>query len=406
MATALGSRAGRKARPCSICKKSHAPWWNSEKGAWYLCLPKIGEPGKYRKISLGDDHDKALERWHRIEAGLESDGSTSGPTTTNDGILVGELVNLFLDSPASAPSPERYKITKNFLREFARGFGGLPVSALRVGGVNKIEKWIAAHKNWNGCIPDVVCRIRRLFNWATDEGYIPGSPVRSLKKPRYNIRVSWFTAEQEAAILSVANSHFAAGFRMLILTGARPDEICSLTSDNVHEDRKNGLYLLVDHKTQKKTSKQRKIYLKTEAQELLREQMKKFPSGRLFRSNNKTTDGNRPPLSPEYFAHALREITKKPECKKLGLDDYEIVGRTKLGKPKKQYKYVAYTTRHTFAQRHLTGVYRDAKGEPIIMSFEVVAAYLGNTARMVEEIYGHLCDQADFLQARLDGKPV
>ena len=282
MSTASRSRLGRRHKPCSICKKTHAPWWNSEKGRWYLSLPVTGTPGKWRKVSLGDDHDKAIERWHRIEAGLESTDPLAMPTATTDTVLVGELINLFLDSKSAAPSPKRYKITKRFLQEFARSFGAMPVAALRVGGIEKIERWLDAHKNWNGCRPDVVGRIRRLFNWSAQQGYIPSSPVAGLKKPRYNVRVSTFSPEQIEAILAEANDFFARGFRMLLLTGCRPDEICSLTDSDVHEDS-SGLYLLVNHKNQRHTGKPRRVFLVPEAAQIIREQQAKY-KGRLFRS--------------------------------------------------------------------------------------------------------------------------
>lgn len=188
MSTAVGSRLGRRYAPCPICKKNHSPWWNAEKGAWYLTLP-TEEKGKYRKISLGDDHDKAIDRWHRIEAGLEV---AALPTSTTDTILVGELVNHFLAAESTRLKPKRYKNTERFLRHFAEGFGAMSVAAMRVGGVPKIERWIDSHKKWCGCRADVVQRIRRLFNWSVENNLIPSSPVKSLKKPSYGIRVVLF----------------------------------------------------------------------------------------------------------------------------------------------------------------------------------------------------------------------
>lgn len=249
----------------------------------------------------------------------------------------------------------------------------MPVAALRVGGIEKIERWMDAHKNWNGCRPDVVGRIRRLFNWSAQQGYIPSSPIAGLKKPRYNVRVSTFTPEQVESILAEANDFFARGFRMLLLTGCRPDEICRLRDTDVYEDS-SGLYLLVNHKNQRHTGKPRRVFLVPEAAQIIREQQAKY-KGRLFRSGNKTSNGVRPPVSPEYFGHALRMICKKPRCKKLGLDEHEVIGG------KRQYRYVPYTTRHTFAVRYLTGFYKDAKGRQIILNYGEVAALLGNTAK-------------------------
>lgn len=405
----VSTRFGRRHKPCSICRKKHPVWWNSSKGRWFLSVEK--DDGGFRQVNLGPDHDEAIAKWHRIEAGIESvetPATAVAFTGTGEGLLIGDLVDGFLASlrtkiELGELTEKRYKTSRRFLLRFVKHFGGSPVGSLRIGGVDRINDWLKNQKTWARCRADVVSRIRQLFNWGTKSGHVASpSPIAALEKPKFNIRVTTFSPEQIEAILSVANDFFARGFRMLLLTGCRPDEICSLGRESVKEDA-SGFYLLVTHKNQRHTGKPRRVYLVPEAQQIIREQMATYPSGRLFRSANKTSDGVRPPMSPEYFGHALRDICKKPSCDKLGLNDFDVIGKTKDGKPKRQYHYVAYTTRHTFAVRYLTGFYKDPTGKPIILSYGEVAALLGNTAKMVEQIYGHLCDQTSFLTARLFG---
>jgi integrase len=390
----VSTRFGRRHKPCSICKKSHPVWWNSAKGRWFLSIEKTG--GGYRQVNLGDDHDKALEKWHRIEAGIDDaqPATPFGPSGTGDAVLIGELAEAFLINIEPKISPKRFSITKRYILEFMKAFGGDPVAKLRIGGVAKIEAWLQSRTTW-GSKGDAVSRIKQLFNWSVEQNYLSKSPVAALARPEWGKRFSWFTPEQVAAILANSNEHFARGFRMLLLTGCRPDEICTLTAANFFDGERP--YLLVKHKNQKHTGKPRKVLLVPEAAEIVREQVAKYPTGRLFRSGNKARGGERQAITDEYFNQAMRDICRKPQCAALGLDEYEIVAG------KRRYTFVPYTARHTFAVRYLTGFYKDKDGRPIVLTYGELAELMGNSAEMVEKVYGHLGQQADFLSDRMNG---
>lgn len=392
---AAKSKRGRKVRkPCAVCGKLHAVWWASNKGRWMLTTPD------QKQLNLGADHDDAIRQWHRIEAGELEPKKPEPITATGDAILVGDLNDAFLAAlkgriATGKIGADRYANSKRMLTEFVREFGNSTIARLRVGGVARIETWLAEKTTW-GSKADPISRIKQLFNWGVAQGFIPSSPVKALESGKHGARVSYFTAEQEAAIFKDANPHFSKSYRLVLLTGCRPDEVCSLEASDVHDDA-SGFYLLVEHKNQRHTGKRRRIFLVPEAEKIVREALEQHPKGRLFRSGNKTDKGY-PPLSPEYFNQYFTKLRQRPNCKKLGLDDYETVAEKRL------YKYVPYTARHTFAVRYLTGFYRDAKGRPIILTYGEVAALLGNSAKMVEKIYGHLVDQTKFLSDRLTGR--
>lgn len=207
------------------------------------------------------------------------------------------------------------------------------------------------------------------------------------------MRVAYFTAEQVDAILRNASPHFATAFRALLGTGCRPGELTKLTASDV-EQSEGELFWIINHKNQRHTGGKRRVYLTDEVQQITRGLLEQFPRGRLFRSGDLANpDGE---LSETYLSHSLREICRKPECRSLGLDDYKLAQRCD-GTPTKLYKYVPYTTRHTFAVRYLTGFYKDAAGQPIILGYPEIAQYLGNSASVVEKIYGHLVTQKKFL---------
>lgn len=369
-----------------------------------LSIERQDQPGKFRQINLGPEHDEALAKWHRIEAGLESNETTSNSpavSCTGDGVLIGELVNAFLVALKSkielgTASKERYRITRSQLLQFVESFGGYSVGSLRVGGVSRIETWLSKQENWCRCRPDVVKRIKHLFNWATQEGYLLSSPVKALKKGKYGQREKFFTPEQEVAILAAGNPFFARGFKMLMLTGCRPDEICTLEAKHVYEDE-DGLFLLIEHKNQRYTGKPRRVFLVAEAVEIIRDLLKQYPKGRLFRSLVKTNENGYRELSSEYFSHVFRKVCRRPECVKLGLNTFTKVGKKRL------YDFVPYCARHTYAVRWLTGYNKDRNGKPIILTYGEVAVLLGNSAVEVERTYGHLLDQTKFLTDRIRG---
>lgn len=311
-------------------------------------------------------------------------------------LTIAELVETFLASPASQTSDSRRKITVRFLSRFVERFGEQSIESLRVGGADAVQKWIDGNEAWQGCRADVVGRLRRLFNWAVAANYVHSSPIAALKKPRYNVRVATFTPEQVDAVLATATETFSEAFRLLLLTGCRPEEICTLEASSIREDA-SGLYLLVKHKNQRLTGRPRRVFLVPEAAAIVRRLAAIQPHGRLLRSSARMPSGERKPIGPEYLIRSLRAVCAEDACSKLGLNEYAMIGG------KRQYRYVVYTARHTFAVRYLTGFYRDASGRPIVLNYGEVAALMGNKAKMVEEVYGHLCDQTSFLTRRLTG---
>ena len=386
---------GRRGGVCHVCKKQHAVWWNEEKQAWYLSFPK--DDGSYGKKLLSRDHDEALRKWHRIEAGVDPDlvpvdSSSEGQAPVGEGMRVGELVNLFLDNVKRKISAERFSITKNYLHDLCQSMGKATIAQLRIGGVARVERWLDDHENWRGCRRSVVSRVHQVFKWGADQGFYASSPIKALKRPRDNTRIALFTSEQVDAILANSDKAFALAFRCLLATGCRPEEFASVTADDVRKDADGEIYWWVQHKNQKYTGERRRIYLTDEVTRVTQEQLVRHPKGSLFRSKSGR------PWSANYLHNTFREVTATEGCQKLGLDKHICLKRKAVRMKKadkkdtvvRQYEYVLYTARHTFAHRLLTGYYRDSSGAPIRLGYAQVAIYMGNSAAEVEKTYGKL----------------
>jgi integrase len=367
-------KMGRKGKPCAICGKRHSPWWNGSKGRWFLSTPKA--EGGFQQINLGPDHDTAISMWHSIEAKVIT--VTQEAVTDYETIRVDRLCNLFLDD-YSEGGPHRVRNVTATLKSFAKQFGGDTVKSLRVGGVARIRQWLRK-QGWNQTTTGgVVTIIKQPFNWATKVGYLASNPIKALERPQAIPRASWFTAEQVTAIFAASPcQEFTEIFTVLLLTGARPEEICSLTKANIHHDR-GGMYLMVDHKTQKKTNgKQRRIELPPQAVAIITGWLAKWTTGAIFRRYGRQIDAG-------WINEQFRKATATEACVALGLDKGEVRGN------KKWHDYVVYSARHTFATRLLVGHYGVSK------TYAEIAKLMGNSAAEVEKTYGHLGDQTDHL---------
>lgn len=307
---------------------------------------------------------------------------------------VGELVNLLLENLELTLSAGRYKDTKSYLNDFSSYFGNDTVAQMRVGGIARIEKWIAKHPGWQSAstLRSVISRVKQVFNNAVDQGYIATSPIKVFKRPKDVVRVSTFTNEQVEAILAEADKHFADFFRFLLLTGCRPGEGCLATVDSLRRDGgARDLHLLVNHKNKRHTGEDRRIYLLfSDVKMMILDSAKKYGSGPLFRTKTGKSWTN------ATLNNRFRKIAESKECVKLGLDRHSLE-KNSDGTEVRRYEFVPYTCRHTFAFRLLTGFYKDRSGIPIKKNYGEVAIYMGNSAQMVERVYGKLAKATEML---------
>jgi integrase len=419
MAT-LAAKRGRKGRrahaaKCAYCNTRHgdgAPWWNASKNGWAITYKENGKP-RNRLLAKGwEGHDEAIREWKAMTAGQIAATPLENLSTGED-TTIETLVHHRLDYLKNNASAGSYKNAKGWLSDFALhprfGFGKTTIREMRSGGIARIKQWVAAHQ-WNDSTKESVYKtVKALFNYATDRsedglGIIESSPIAKLNTGRQRVRgksrVGVFSADQEAAILRNADPRgiypqFAIAFRVLLATGVRPEEFCSLTAADVRRDSNGQAYWWVRHKNIRKTGSKRRVYLTPEAQKITAEQVAKYPAGPIFRNSWDQ------PWDRDGLYQAFRRVTSRKECVALGLDDHEVGKRTD-GKKKNEYVFVIYTCRHTFAHRHLTGFYKRADGTPIVLSYGEVAELMGNTAAEVERTYGKLEKATTYLSKLIE----
>lgn len=324
------------------------------------------------------------------------------PTGRGEATSVVEICDHYLDHVKINKSQKTFKDAKTLLDEFCKSFGNTTVAQLRIGGKAKILNWVKGHSAWGPSTVEHVCkRLNACFNYATPDGggmgIIDSSPIKGLNGGQGKIvgatRTGCFSEQQIKTIMALAARstrcpQFLDAFKMLLGTGCRPEEFCSLTANDVKTDANGNTYWLVAHKNQNKRKwggKKRPVYLlDAELEQMTLAAVKAHPTGPIFRNGWGIgwTKGS--------LLQNLYRICQMPEAVALGLNQFELSAGGK-----KIYEYVPYTCRHTFAHRMIKAG----------LSYERIADLMGNSAHEVERTYGKIeRSTSDFVANFKNGK--
>jgi integrase len=221
--------------------------------------------------------------------------------------------------------------------------------------VHHVTEYVRSKKTWNSTSQAVAIeRITRTLNWGVQEGYIDDHRVKFQRgqKPRRKRRIVVVTSGQAEAIENACYPRLQAILKVLRLTGARPNELCTLTIDKL--DLASGL-AYVWNKTREKTDVEwRPLYLPAEAVQIIREQVGRRTEGPVFRAYR---------LGKPFTPHNLaREVRRK---------------RRELGLPE---TIVPYANRHTWTSNAINR----AKANPAL-----VGKMLGHVGLEQLKVYFH-----------------
>ncbi len=223
-----------------------------------------------------------------------------------------------------------------------------------------IDRWVQAHPDWNGGKRTKIQAVKRALNYAVDAELIPANPLKGVKTPKNNPRVTYITASQEKAILELANPAFTLAYRVLVRTGARPGrEFAALTAAHVHDNAERMEWVFAARDSKNKKPRVIRI-ADPEIIAIVRRQMERYPTGPIFR-NSFGDPWTREALS-EYFLL----IRERLEAKGIQLDKDACL----------------YSLRHSYAKRTLDGYWT---GKPT--SIQRLARHMGNTVQVCMDHY-------------------
>lgn len=254
-----------------------------------------------------------------------------------------------------------------YLNDLCGYCGALAVEELRAG---HIRHWIECHPTWQSPATqrNAIGIVMAAFNYARDRYDVP-NPLKGLKKPPSRPRLLSFSAQDEEAIYGATDRLFGDFLLAAIHTGLRPFcELARLTANEILETDRGMMWRVYSSKTKKL----RKIPVRSEVVERIRQLMEGTPSksgaplfcNSLGKPWKKATGGQR-----------FRAIRRE-----LGWDNDPV-----------RSQFSCYTCRHTFAHRMLSGYWNGGVG----CSIETLAELMGNTPKVAFEHYGREWGQHD-----------
>jgi integrase len=242
------------------------------------------------------------------------------------------------------------------------GYGGKKVSELIP---LDIQQWLNSHAGWGpGTKKTALSAVKRAFNYAVEMGKVDVNPIKGFKAGKLRTRVTYFTDEQEAALLKHASKQFALALRVCIRTGARPgSEFAKLTAGHVIETPRGQIWKFSPEES--KNGKERRILVAGDIAEIVRQRIKLHPTGPLF-----LTPRGRP-WTEALLGSAFWYLKKKLAASGIKLDADACM----------------YSTRHTFAKRTIGGFWTGRQ-----CSIEQLAGLMGNSRQVCWDHYAKWCD--------------
>jgi len=335
-----------------MARQVHGAWFRASKDAWYATVDgksvSLGIKGKANRRA-------AQTAWHRLIA----EGPKVKPEAIPEALTVQGVVDAFLIDGKARLKPATVRIYGYDLGTLCKVYGTLPSTTLTA---QHLSRWL--HGLGVGTTTQAIMlrSASACFGWAVRAELLPVNPACRVPKPKTKSRSEEAVIGDvdHAKLLASATPEFALVLRVLHATGARPGEVCRITTDTF--DAENAVVKLWEHKTDK-TGKPRLVFLSPETVALLKAQAERYGSGPLLRSRRGK------PYSPKAITKAMQYLQKK-----VGV------------------KSIAYGYRHGFATQALANGVPDAH----------VAALLGHSSTaMLHRHYSHLGSRADVLRESL-----
>ncbi|MAT70866.1 MAG: hypothetical protein CMJ58_15230 [Planctomycetaceae bacterium] len=237
-----------------------------------------------------------------------------------------------------------------------------------------VDQWLNSHATWKGGRRSRIQALKRALNYCVEADLIAVNPIKGYATPKPISRVTYITAEQESALLDLANSAIRVAIKICIRTGARPGcEFAALERRHVSIENSCQGGSEMDRRMQwcfkedeSKTGKLRVLRIRDpEVIDLVEAALAKRSTGPLFRN----TKGR--PWTRESLSLGFRNLRKRLAQRGVELDDDACM----------------YSCRHTYAKRVLQG-YWTGKATNI----ETLARLMGNSPQVCRDHYLQWCD--------------
>lgn len=336
------------------------PYHRKFDGWWYACsqrfVPVYGtERVKLHKGEKNEDNRQvATVELRKMLDHLESD-------TLADDMPIVVLADKYLAwlqtsaCKGQGVKPRTFQNRKEMLEDFCAMHGNKTVGEFNKLGLHYMDQWLASHKGWkrSDTRRGAIAQVKACFNYGHTWLGQRKPELAKFPLPDMVARETYFTPEQEAAILEEASPDFRDFFSLLIGTGARPlVEAANFRVENLV--MRDGEPIAFDMGKVKRRN--RVVYLSPCMRVLVKRRLEVVKSGPLFL----TKAGK--PWGKQNSQSRFRRIRK-----------HLIATRPELGLTK---GHVLYSARHTYA-------YRMLQRHPVALTAEA----MGNTIQVFERHY-------------------
>ncbi len=193
------------------------PWYRASTDSWF-----VGLDGK--QVPLGKTKREAHAEFNRLMAARGRGVVSEGRITVQD------LADVWLQDcqrRLAVPTVQHYR---SEIGSFCAKCGSLQARDLRP---YHITQWVAAHPDWaQSTEHSAIAAVKICFAWGKRQGYLDTNPVIEIRKPGITRRKAIRLAEA-AAVMAQAKGVLIPALRLLLTTGLRPGELCSLDSRRI-----------------------------------------------------------------------------------------------------------------------------------------------------------------------------
>jgi integrase len=270
-------------------------------------------------------------------------------------------VDRWLAHARTHTSPEHHEVSARYLARGVARWGEMPVSNFRP---HHVDAWFVGEVTWGSTTKKIAyARLCTALNFNVERGFIRSHGLQGAKPPaacKDRARGAEYVLSDSTVsrILDSAKGRFREYLTALARTGARPGEIARATDAHFRPAIGAVVFKAIDHKTGRKTGKDRVIYLPADVIALVRGR-----TGLLFPASR----------GAGYSRSALCHAWRVTLARVLGIDRAHTI---------------LYSFRHTWITRALLRGF----------SIKLIADLQGTSVAMIEKNYGHAMGEEEAMR--------
>lgn len=241
-------------------------WFRKDRKCWQVTIRGV-------RHNLGPNKKDASHRFHQLMGTAHHKPLIS--------MSFAAIADAFLEWVKTNRAASTYEGNRFHIERFCQRYPDLQLAELRP---YHCQQWVDAHPGLAQTTRRIYLKaIRRLVNWAIQQGYISNDPLRGLQIPASARREVCITKDKFDQMLELIDKDW---FRRLCIvafeTGCRPQEL--LRVEARHYDPANSRWVFPVSESKGKRHP-RVVYLSPKAEAITRQLADQYPEGRLFRND-------------------------------------------------------------------------------------------------------------------------